>query len=92
MAEGWFPVAFSVRFMVDLVIGFTLMEALALWLWHQSTGRGVAPGEWALNLLSGLCLMGAVRAALTDAPWFWVALGLAAAGAVHAADLARRWR
>jgi hypothetical protein len=87
VAEGFF----SVVPLVDLVIGFALLEALVLWLWHQRTGRGVPPGEWALNLLSGLCPMGAVRGALTGAPWFWVAFGLAAAGAVHAADLRRRW-
>jgi hypothetical protein len=88
MAEGFF----SVAHLVDLVIGFTLLEALALWLWHRRSGRGVAPGEWALNLLSGLCLMAAVRGALTGAPWYGVALGLTAAGALHATDLRRRWR
>ncbi len=87
MAEG----LFSVTRLIDLVIGVTLLEALALWLWHRRTGRGVAPGQWALNLLSGLCLMAAVRGALTGAPWYGVALALAAAGAVHTADLARRW-
>ena len=87
MAEGFF----SVTRLIDLVIGVTLLEALALWLWHRRTGRGVAPGQWALNLLSGLCLMAAVRGALTGAPWYAVALWLAAAGAMHAGDLARRW-
>ena len=88
MAEGLFT---GGRF-VDLVIGFTLLEALALWAWHRRNGRGVAPREWGLNLLSGLCLMGAVRGALAGAPWFWVALGLMAAGALHGMDLWRRWR
>ena len=76
MAEGLFT---GGRF-VDLVIGFTLLEALALWAWHRRTGRGVAPREWGLNLLSGLCLMLAVRGALAGAPWFGVVLGLMAAG------------
>jgi len=88
VAEGLFT---GGRF-VDLVIGFTLLEALALWAWHRRTGRGVAPREWGLNLLSGLCLMLAVRGALAGAPWFGVALGLMAAGALHGADLWRRWK
>jgi hypothetical protein len=83
---------FSGARLIDLVIGLTLLEALGLWAWHRRSGRGVAPAEWALNLLSGLCLMFAVRGALTAAPWFWIALGLIAAGAVHGADLWRRWR
>jgi len=33
-----------------------------------------------------------VRGALAGAPWFGVALGLMAAGALHGADLWRRWK
>jgi hypothetical protein len=40
---------------VDLIIGFTLLEGLALALYFRSTGRGVAPAQFGVNLASGLC-------------------------------------
>ena len=48
--------------LLDAVIVFTVLEGLGLWLHHRITGEGLAPGDYALNMLSGLCLMLAVRA------------------------------
>lgn len=77
---------------IDLVIGLTLFEGLALALYHRRTGKGVPVGDFAVNLVSRLCLMLALRAAVADAAWHWIGLWLAAAGGAHATDLWRHWR
>ncbi len=78
--------------LIDLVTAFTLVEGAALLLFYQATGRGVAPRDFGLNLVSGLCLMLALRALALDAGLTWVALCLLGAGGAHGADLWRRWR
>ena len=77
---------------VDVAIAITLLEALALAAYHRATSRGVAPRYFAINMVSGLCLMLALRAALTGSSWMMVALFLSASGAVHAVDICRRWQ
>lgn len=81
-----------ITWLIDLVIGFTLLEAVALLLFHRVTGRGVAPCDFALNMASGLCLMLALRCLAHDAGAAWVALCLLAAGMAHCTDLWQRWR
>ena len=83
---------FSIAQIVDLVIAFTLVECAALVLYHRSTGKGVAPRDFLMNMASGLCLMLALRCLVRDAGAFWAALCLLAAGLAHAADLWMRWR
>jgi hypothetical protein len=78
--------------MVDLVLALTLIEAVALVAWHRRTGGGVAPGDFLGNLLSGVCLLVALRLGLAGAWWGWIALALLAALAAHLTDLASRWR
>jgi hypothetical protein len=58
---------------------------------HRRSGRGLAPGDFLPTMLSGLCLMFALRAGLTGAGWGWVAAGLLLSGVAHAVDLRRRW-
>ena len=77
--------------LVDGVIALTVVELLALWLFHKRTGRGLAPADYLLNGLAGLSLMTALRGALTSL-WGLVALGLVLAGAAHYADLVQRAR
>jgi hypothetical protein len=77
--------------LIDVVIAFTVLEGLALAVYHRLSGRGLAARDYAVNLLAGLCLMLAVRGAVGGAQWQWVGLCLLAAGLVHAADLWRRW-
>ncbi len=43
-----------------------------------------------LALMPGVCMLLALRAALTGAPWPWIAAALAASFPFHLADLARR--
>jgi hypothetical protein len=78
--------------LIDLVIALTLVEALALALYHRRTGRGMAPLDFMPNLGAGLALMFALRATLSAAGWGWVAAGLMLAGLAHATDLRRRWQ
>jgi hypothetical protein len=52
----------------------------------------VEPGEFLGNLLSGMCLLAALRVGLAGAWWGWIALALLAALVAHVADLGRRWR
>ena len=78
--------------LITIVISFTLLEGVVLWLYHLCTGKGVPPRDFAANWVSGLCLMLALRSALTDAGWMWVAMWLLASGLVHASDLRSRWQ
>ena len=58
---------------VDLILGLMVVEALALIVYHRWTGRGIAPPDLLGNLLAGLCLLLALRAALVGATWGWIA-------------------
>lgn len=84
----WAP---SSALLIDMIIGFTVLEGLALLAYRRVTGGGVPAREFAANLLSGLCLMLALRSALGGGAWGVVALWLMAAGLLHAFDLWRRW-
>lgn len=75
---------------VDIAIGFILIETAALWAFHQITRRGLAVGDCFLTILSGLSLMLALRCALTPDMWPGMALFLITAGLAHGADLRAR--
>lgn len=77
--------------LVDLAIAITLAEWLGLALYHRMTGLGLAPHAYAYNLLSGLCLMLALRSSLHDQDWYWGAGCLAASGLAHLLYLRQRW-
>ena len=83
---------FESRHLVDLVLVLTLFEVAALALYRRRTGKGVRMADVGPNLVAGLCLMLALRAALSTAGWPWVALALMASGLAHAVDLRRRWQ
>ncbi len=78
--------------LVELAIAITVLEGLAIALFHRMTQKGLAPGDFALNLISGLCLMLALHNALSQSLWIWVALWLLCAGLVHWADIWHRWQ
>ncbi|WP_010218336.1 hypothetical protein [Sphingomonas sp. PAMC 26621] len=52
--------------------------------------NGWSARDAALRLLPGALMMLALRAALTGAAWWWIALALAASFPAHLADLMRR--
>ncbi len=78
--------------LIELIIAITLLEGLALTAYFRFTGKGVAPREFAANLLSGLCLMFALRNALLGQSGGVTALFLSVSGLIHASDLWRRWK
>ena len=77
--------------LMDLVLAITITEGLLLASYHRWTGRGLAAADYLLNLVAGLCLMLALRCALTAAPQLWMVLFLMAAGIAHGTDLTLRW-
>ena len=77
---------------VDIAIGFIVLETAALWAFHQITGRGLVVQDVLLTILSGLSLMLALRCALTPGFWPGMALFLITAGLAHGADLRARAR
>jgi hypothetical protein len=83
---------FATGRIVDLVLALMVLEGIVLVAYHRTTGRGLAPVGLLANLLAGVCLLLALRAALIGASWRWIALALAAALLAHLADLWRRWR
>jgi len=83
---------FASGHIVDMILALTLAEAVAVLLFHRGTGRGPAPADFLVNLLSGIWLLLALRAALTGSWWGWIALCLLGSLLSHLADLARRWR
>jgi hypothetical protein len=77
---------------IDLILGLVVVEVMALALWRRRFGKGPALGGLAANLASGGFLLLAVRAALVDAAWEWVALALLGSLLAHLADLYGRLR
>lgn len=77
--------------LVDGVIVLTAVEGIVLLAHHRLTGGGPRPGSYLLNLVSGLCLMAALRCAMGGTGTLWIALCLMAAGAAHGADMWKRW-
>lgn len=82
----------QLQILIDGVIAFTVIECIALSLYHRATGRGVAPREYLANMVSGLCLMLALRGLAVDAGALWLAFCLLAAGLAHGFDIVKRWQ
>ena len=78
--------------MLDLILLGMGLEGALLTLLFRTRGQGVSPGALWPNLLSGMCLVLAMRAGLAGAWWGWVSLPLLGALAFHVADLRRLWR
>ena len=78
--------------LIDTIIAITLIEVTFLLLYHHQTKRGLMPRDYLLNVLSGLCLMLALRCALSASSWYFIGAFLALAGTAHVADIAMRLR
>ena len=73
--------------LIDLIMLGVLFEAVALALLHRRRGLGLAPGRWLPTLAAGLCLMLALRGAVTGGGAGVVLFWLAASGVAHACDM-----
>ncbi len=77
--------------LIDVVVVLVVVEGLALAAYHRATGRGLAPRDFALHLLSGLALLLAWRSTAADglgaSGLAWLFVG----GVLHAVELRRRW-
>ncbi|UFZ07695.1 hypothetical protein LQG66_15910 [Bradyrhizobium ontarionense] len=78
--------------LIDLILAIIAAEFAAGALVWRRCRRGISPRALLPNLLAGAFLLLALRCALADAPWFWLASCLTAAGLANAADLRQRWR
>ena len=76
---------------VDVILVLTVLEVVALVTWHARTGRGPAPAAVIGNIAAGLCLLAALRIALADGWWGWIAAALLGSLLAHLFDLSRRW-
>lgn len=74
------------------VLGVTLVEGLALVLWHRLSGRGLRPVDVLCQLAAGVLLLVAALLALHGAGLAAIGTALAAAGGAHLIDLLRRLR
>ena len=75
---------------VDLVLIVILAEFVYLSTRRRRFSSRAPVIDRVLAFAPGVCLLLAVRAALTGAGWVWVALALAASFPFHLADLSRR--
>lgn len=77
---------------IDIILALIVLEVIAIYAYNRIKRRPPALSDVALNILSGACLMLALRAAFTGSAWQWAALWLSAALAAHLTDLWRRLR
>lgn len=81
---------FSQGHAVDLILLVIVAEFVFLSTRRRRFGHRPSMIDRVLAFAPGVCLLLALRAALTGAGWVWVALALAASFPVHIADLVRR--
>ena len=73
---------------VILVIMAVELAVFSFFLWRRNQGLGLL--SFVASMLSGASLVLALRAALTDAGWFYVALYISASLLAHLAEIAIR--
>jgi len=76
---------------IELILVLVVLEGIALTVYHRRTGRGPSASMLVPNLIAGAALLLAVRLALTDAWWGWLAGALLLALLAHLLDLGMRW-
>lgn len=79
-------------FYIDLILGFTLLEAVILVWRYRASGLGLSDKDIAMGLLPGFCLMLGLRLAAQAEVPLTVFACLLAAGMAHALDFYRRYR
>ena len=81
---------FSSGRVVDIILFFVFLEAVYIAVHRGKTGRGVRLREVASGMLAGVFLLLALRCALVDERWPWIATWLLFALIAHLSDLAGR--
>lgn len=76
---------------IDIILAMALAETAAVIGWRMTTGRGPAIRPFLVNVCAGACLVLALRAALANADFIWIAACLAGSLLAHLADLRARW-
>jgi hypothetical protein len=82
---------FSSGRIIDWILAGMVLEGCALAALHARAGRGVAPRAFLANLLSGMCVLLAMRLVLGGAWWGFASAALLAALVFHVVDLAGKW-
>ena len=85
---SWFILSGHVA---DVAIAILIAETVALIIWARRSGRTL-PNGLIGNAGSGVCLLFALRGALTGAGAGWIALWLTLGFVFHLADIAIRLR
>ena len=78
--------------LIDAILVLVFLEALLLFLLPRFFPSAPRFSRVLPTLLSGAALMLALRFALTDGPWTWIAGALLAALVAHLLDLGLRFR
>ena len=81
---------FASGHIVDVILAVLIAEAAALIFLRGGKTWYVRSINAVVAALPGVCLLLALRAALTGASWTWIALWLALSFPAHLADLWRR--
>jgi hypothetical protein len=85
---------------MNLVLVISISEGLVLFGYHRLTGKGLAPQHYAMNLVSGICLMLGIRSVAPALPAQFSDLAppqlllitcLLVAGLAHWTDIYHRW-
>ena len=77
---------------VDLMLAFIVIEIIAIMALRRARGGAIPTAPLLINIGAGASIMLALRAALTDAGWPWIAAFLLASLFFHVADLRQRWQ
>jgi len=77
---------------IDAIMALVAIEGCVLVAWRTLTGRGPPPAALVANLLAGVSLLLALRAALSGASPMIISVCLVIALAAHGADIVGRWR
>lgn len=88
----WLAGLFASGRIIDIILVLMALETVALLGFHRATGKGVAPRALLPFMAAGVCLMLALKVALTGGSWQAVAGLLLLAFVAHLADIALRWR
>jgi hypothetical protein len=83
---------FSSGRIIEWILAGMVLEGIALAALHRRTGRGVAPRAFLANLLSGMCVLLAMRLVLGGAWWGFASAALLLALIFHVVDLTGKWR